>query len=115
MERTILDIRENLRAGRYTNEAAVSRGIILRILNDLSWPIFEPTIVAPEFNLAGTRVDYALCYPSLKPLILLEVKQVGMGIDAAQQLFGYAVHHGVPMAILTTGQEWHFFLPGERG
>lgn len=115
MRDTIIDIRDNLRQGLYTNEAAVSRGVVLRVLNDLSWPIFEPTIVAPEFNLSGTRVDYALCHPSLKPLVLLEVKQVGPAVDAARQLFGYAVHHGVPMAILSTGQEWHFFLPGERG
>jgi len=27
----------------------------------------------------------------------------------------YAFHEGVPFAILTDGQQWQFFLPGERG
>lgn len=115
MNEMIVAIRENLRRGRYINEASVSQGIVLQILSNLGWPTFDTTVVSPEFSLSGTRVDYALCHPPLKPVVLLEVKQVGLGSDAERQLFGYAVHHGVPMAVLTTGQEWHFFLPGERG
>ena len=30
-------------------------------------------------------------------------------------MFEYAFHDGVPMAILTDGREWNFFLPGEQG
>lgn len=115
MIEAVIDIRENIEQGRYPSEAAVSRGIVMRLLNELSWPIFDQTIVAAEFNLRGTRVDYALCHPPMKPLVLLEVKQIGVDTDAAQQLFGYAVHHGVPLAVLTTGREWQFFLPGQRG
>src|SRR5687768_6588323 len=111
----IADIRENLKQGRYANEASVSQGIVLRLLHELGWPTFDTSVVSPEFRLGGTRADYALCHPARKPLVLIEVKQVGQGTDAEHQLFGYAVHHGVPMAILTTGQEWQFFLPGERG
>jgi len=45
----------------------------------------------------------------------VEVKQVGQSEGAERQLFEYAFHIGVPMAILTDGQEWHFFLPAEQG
>ena len=38
-----------------------------------------------------------------------------MSEGAERQLFEYAFHFGVPMAILTDGQEWSFFLPGEQG
>ena len=31
------------------------------------------------------------------------------------QLFEYAFHKGVPLVILTDGQEWHFYLPAEEG
>ncbi len=31
------------------------------------------------------------------------------------QYKSYAFHSGVPLAILTDGQEWNFFLPGEQG
>jgi predicted type IV restriction endonuclease len=46
---------------------------------------------------------------------MVEVKQIGQSKGADRQLFEYAFHKGVPMAVLTDGQEWHFFLPTEQG
>jgi predicted type IV restriction endonuclease len=108
-------IRNGLRAGRFANEAAVSQGIVLRLLSELSWPAYDTSVVWPEYALRGRRVDFALCHPPGKPIVFVEVKQVGQSADAERQLFEYAFHEGVPMAILTTGQEWNFFLPAERG
>ena len=68
-----------------------------------------------EYSLGGRRADYALCHPPREPVILVEVKQVGQSKGADRQLFQYAFHKGVPMAVLTDGQEWHFFLPTEQG
>jgi hypothetical protein len=65
--------------------------------------------------LEGRRVDYALCYPASKPVAFVEVKQVGQSEGAERQLFEYAFHRGIPLAILTDGQEWNFFLPAEQG
>ncbi len=65
--------------------------------------------------MEGKRVDYALCHPPERPLIFLEVKKVGNTSGGDRQLFEYAFHKGVPLAILTDGQEWHFFLPAEVG
>ena len=48
-------------------------------------------------------------------MVFIEVKQVGQSEGADRQLFEYAFHLGVPMAVLTDGQEWHFYLPGEQG
>lgn len=115
MREHLIAIREGIAAGRYVNEAAVSHGIVLRILHGLSWPAYDVDVVAPEFSVEGRRVDYALCHPRGKPLVFIEVKKVGQGEGADRQLFEYAFHRGVPMAILTDGQEWHFFLPGEQG
>ena len=109
------EIQADLRAGRFPNEASVSQGIVLRILQVLGWPVFDSRVVWPQYSVEGGRVDYALCHPKSKPLVFIEVKQVGQGEGADRQLFEYAFHCGVPMAILTTGQEWHFYLPAEAG
>lgn len=109
------EIRAGIKAGRYKNEASVSQGIIQRLLNALGWPIWDTQIVCPEYGLEGKRVDFALCHPLLKPIAFIEVKQIGQNNGADRQLFEYAFHDGVPLAILTDGQEWNFFLPAEQG
>lgn len=115
LEKHIEEIRVGIKAGRFTNEASVSQGVVLRLLHALSWPTYDTQIVCPEYSLEGRRVDYALCHPPGKPIAFIEVKQIGQSEGAERQLFEYAFHVGVPMAILTDGQEWNFFLPGEQG
>jgi predicted type IV restriction endonuclease len=97
------------------NEATVSQGIVQRLLDSLGWPVYDTEVVAPEYSLGTRRADYALCHPPREPVILIEVKQVGQSKGADRQLFEYAFYKGVPMAILTDGQEWNFFLPTEQG
>lgn len=111
----IAEIQVALRAGLFPNEAAVKQGIVLCVLQAMGWPVFDFQTVWPEYNVQGTRVDFALCHPQGKPAVFIEVKQVGQSEGADRQLFEYAFHSGVPMAVLTDGQEWHFYLPGERG
>jgi predicted type IV restriction endonuclease len=115
LENHIESIAENIKAGKFLNEASVSQGIVLRILQELGWPIFDSSIVIPEYTLEGRRVDYALCNQKNKPIAFIEVKQVGKATGAEVQLFEYAFIAGIPLAILTDGQEWHFFLPAEQG
>jgi hypothetical protein len=115
MKEDLLDIRGGIKAGRYVNEATVSQGIVQRLLHSLGWPVYDTEVVAPEYSLGGRRADYALCHPPREPVILIEVKQVGQSKGADRQLFEYAFHRGVPMATLTDGQEWNFFLPTEQG
>ena len=109
-------VRLAIQGGLLSNEAAVSQGVVLRLAGSLGWPTYETRVVFPEFPLAEKRrVDFALCHPPGKPLVLIEVKRVGQGEGAERQLFEYAFHQGVPMAVLTDGREWQFFLPGEQG
>ena len=115
VKQNVEDIREGLRAGRFQNEAAVSQGIVLRLLGALGWPTYDTQVVCPEYALEGRRVDFALCHPAAKPQVFIEVKQVGQGDGGERQLFEYAFHKGVPLAILTDGREWNFFLPAEAG
>lgn len=60
-------------------------------------------------------MDFALCDTSSKPLVFIEVKQVGNIEGAERQLFEYAFHEGGPIAILTDGQKWQFFHPAGQG
>jgi hypothetical protein len=115
VEQEIEAIRVGIRAGRFSNEASVSQGIVLRLLHALGWPSYDTDAVWPEYSLSGRRVDYALCSPPGKPIAFIEVKQIGLSDGAERQLFEYAFHDGVPLAILTDGREWNFFLPGEQG
>lgn len=115
LRQTITDIRNKIKADSFHNEASITQGIVMRILTSLGWPSYDTQLVYPEYSLAGTRVDLALCHPKNKPLVFVEVKQPGNSKGADRQLFEYAFHTGVPMAILTDGQEWHFYLPAEQG
>lgn len=115
LEDDIEDIRAGIKAGRFSNEASVSQGIVLRILNALGWPTYDTQVVCPEYSLEGRRVDFALCRPGGQPIAFVEVKQVGQSEGAERQLFEYAFVKGVQLAILTDGQAWNFFLPGEQG
>ena len=115
MKEVINEIIRNIKDGLFVNEASVSQGIIQPILQNLGWNVFNPSIVSPEFSIGGGRVDFALCHPPNKPMVFIEVKQIGKIDGAERQLFEYAFHQGVPMAILTDGSEWQFFLPAEQG
>ena len=103
-----------LRTGRLANEAAVSSGVVLPILDALGWPAFDPSIVAPEYGVGKRRVDFALLTNGT-PAVFLEVKQPGLINGADRQLFEYAFHEGVPIAILTDGATWHVYLPAMQG
>ena len=111
----VQDIQSRLKTGQVANEASVTQGSVLPILQALGWSIFDARIVCPEYTVEGKRVDFALCHQPRRPDIFMEVKQVGKSEGADRQLFEYAFHTGVPMAVLTTGQEWHFYLPAEQG
>lgn len=109
------DIRNELENQQFTNETAVRSGIIDPLLKELGWPVLKTQIVFPEYQVEGRRVDYALCHPLATPRIFIEAKQVGRLDGAERQLFAYAVHQGVRVAILTDGRKWVFFYPLGEG
>lgn len=130
-ETTVDDIRVQLREGRFLNEADVSNGVIMPILHGLDWPVFTVSVVAPQYPVenpaqhsAGSKtwVDFALCnHTHSKPLVFVEIKKVGTlssiqeAGKALDQLMQYAFKSGVPIAVLTDGQEWEFYLPTKPG
>jgi predicted type IV restriction endonuclease len=114
-EELVQRVQADLRKGRFPSEAAVSLGVVLPLLNKLGWPVFDTRIVWPQYAIEERRVDYALCHPEERPVVFIEVKAIGRIQGADRQLFEYAFHKGIPMAVLTDGQEWHVYLPAEQG
>lgn len=110
----LTNARDLLRSGRLANEASVSSGVVLPILDALGWPAFDPSVVAPEYGVGKRRVDFALLTNGT-PAVFIEVKQPGLAGGADRQLFEYAFHEGVPIAILTDGITWHVYLPAMQG
>ena len=106
--------RKRLRDGSLGNEASVSNGVVLPIIDALGWSAFDPHRVYPEFKVEGRRVDFALLTKG-RPAVFVEVKQPGLAGRADRQLFEYAFHEGVPLAILTDGATWHFYVPAMQG
>ena len=116
LEEHIDDIRDKLEKGELPpNEAAVSDDIVRRLVHELGWPRYQSQIVYPQYPVQGGIVDFALCHPASEPRVFIEVKQVGNIEGAEEQLFRYAFHKGVPIAVLTDGREWHFFYPIGQG
>ena len=116
MQADITDIVQRLQERQFVNEDAIKQGIVLRILRALNWNVYDVKVVCPEFAINGGRVDYALCHPLSKPQIFIEVKQEAtFAAGEDQLLMRYAFQHGVPVAILTDGRRWSFYLPGGNG
>ena len=115
LELTIADIGRKLREGRFPNEQSISQGIVLRILSELGWDVYDTNGVWPEFSTGEGRVDFALCSPPSKPKCFVEVKQPGKAEDGVKQALEYAFHTGAQFVTLTDGQTWSFYLPAEQG
>lgn len=111
----IVDVQEKLGRGLFTNEDQVSKGVVMRLLRELGWDVHDPEQVASEFAVGRRGVDYALLSNPSEPVVLIEVKSVGkLKVKGEEQLFDYCAQWGVPLAVLTDGRTWSFYLPGSR-
>ena len=115
LERTIDIIVGNIRARKFPNETAVREAIVMPVLAALGWETLDPDIVYREYQIENRRVDYGLVAVGATPTIIVEVKAIDQITGGDKQLFEYAFHEGVPMAVLSNGREWSFYLPGEHG
>ena len=115
LEHTIDMIVGNIRAHKFVNEVAVREAIVVPVLAALGWETLDPDVVYREYQIENRRVDYGLVAVGSTPTIIVEVKAIGQIVGGDKQLFEYAFLEGVPMAILSDGREWSFYLPGEHG
>ena len=92
-------------------EAATRQAAVNPVLRALGWNTENLDEVVPEFPVrSGGKADYCLRSSGLS-LVLIEVKRAGTELDAHQnQLLGYAIAEGAPIAVLTDGLNWWFYL-----
>ncbi|MBI5968772.1 MAG: restriction endonuclease subunit R [Deltaproteobacteria bacterium] len=110
----ILDVRSNERIGTF-DEATTKQAIVLRLLSELGWPVFNTEEVKPEYSVSNRRVDYALRINNSNK-VFLEVKKVAEDLEGHQkQLLDYSFQEGVRLAVLTNGVTWWFYLPLSEG
>lgn len=115
VDTTLVNITTRLRQGTFPNEQAISQGIVLPLLQELGWDIWDTNAVWPEYQTGEGRVDFALCHPRSKPAVFIEVKKPGGAENGVRQALEYAFHTGVPFIVLTDGKTWSFYLPAEQG
>jgi hypothetical protein len=109
---------EDLQSDKSLNslsEADISLGVVLRILDVLSWSTYDRREVSPEYSVENRWVDYALLIGNT-PQVFIEVKKGGESLERHQeQLLDYTFRHGVKIAALTNGATWWFYLPLREG
>ena len=106
---------DRLNSGDLSNEAQVKQAVILSILRNLEWDDTDPSQFKPEYSVRNGFVDYALFTPA-GPRVFVEAKRMGaLDSSGETQLFSYAAHEGIPILILTDGNQWEFYLSMAAG
>ena len=105
-----------------TNEQATITQVIVPILIDLGWDVYDDTgreEVKPEYWVGGRKeggkVDIAL-FKDNRCVCVVEAKRPGVNlIKHVDQVLRYAYYEGVTFCALTDGLEWRLYLPREEG
>ena len=92
------------------NETRTRMALIDPLLQALGWDTADPALVLPEYDLSGSRADYALLDGTDKPVALVEAKKLGEQlVSHRMQIVNYANLSGVPYAGLTDGNHWELY------
>ncbi len=123
MRETLIDIRGKIASGAYRNEEHVRLAIVVRILSQLGWNIWDPMEVNCEFNPVPeedrTRVDIALFSKPRVPDVFIETKPLGKmanGLPATErQLRNYNRDNTALFSVITDGRVWRLYLSRTGG
>lgn len=132
LEAKLKVIQEKLVGGNrnFPYESSISQGIVLPILQELNWDIFDTRVVRPEYLVSGKKLkggrdknwaDFALFGDSDDPKVFIEVKKLDAPAeDGEAQVLDYAQKcakkgAGVDIAVRTDGRTWSFYLPFVEG
>jgi len=114
LDEFIEKIKDQLRKESFTPEAEVFQSILLPVLQELDWPIFKAKVVIHRYSGGGRNIGSALCHPESNPMVFLQIKKTGLSERANRQLIENASQTGVPMFVITDGQEWSFYLSEDQ-
>ncbi|MDE0426060.1 MAG: type I restriction enzyme HsdR N-terminal domain-containing protein [Candidatus Poribacteria bacterium] len=114
---TIAHILAHKRCLAGANEATTQEYIILPILRALGWDDtnLASMEVLPEYRVGNGNVDYALKIGQ-RPVLFIECKKWNEPLERHEdQIVNYASNSNVPIAALTNGKIWRFYLSGKKG
>lgn len=110
---TITDIRDRLRRQEYTDTERITQGIVMRVLNDLDWPVFDTTVVVPGLEVGKRTVDCALIGQHAVPSVFVQIegprREMTEDFDARVPLSDRAA-----ICAVTNGHQWAFYLSDAR-
>ena len=96
------------------DEKSTRAEVIDPVLERLGWDKFGEDFVI-EYSVPGGLVDYALHVRNM-PKVFIEAKNPREDLRRhVDQLVTYCAKHGVPLAALTNGLNWWFYLPLKEG
>jgi len=113
----ILGIRRDKLIGIF-DEASIIQIIVLPILKELGWAIFDPDEVKPEnsvYSVSNNKTDYSLYSLRINGSnkVSLEVRKV-IKVLGLHQLSDFSFQEGANLAVLTNGEIWLFYLPPNK-
>ncbi|MYB96627.1 hypothetical protein F4054_17725 [Candidatus Poribacteria bacterium] len=118
LQNTLTHILEHERQLAYANEATIQQYVVLPILRALGWDDTDLASmeVSPEYQVESRRADYALYAPPIEnPVVLIECKRWNAPITKhEEQICFYAYSGNIPLALITNGRHWRFYLPHWR-
>lgn len=90
--------------------ASIKQAIVLKMLSLLDWDPFDMDEIQPEYDVKDGKIDFALTHDGM-PKVFLGVKKEIKDIEASKaQFLDWAVQCKVPIAVMTNGFSWRFFL-----
>ena len=111
---TLADIRRRLAAGVFTDTDRVTQGIVMPVLNDLGWPVFDPAVVVPAYAVGDRVVDYALLGAQSSPAVILQIEEQRPLLGDGARLLPRVQPERVTILAVTNGPEWELFLTGAK-
>ncbi len=114
LKNTIAHILEHKQHLVDANEATIQQYVVLPILRALGWDDtnLASMEILPEYKVESRRADYALhIQQEQNPMVLIECKRWNQVIGRnEEQICFYAYSGNVPLAIITNGKLWRFYL-----
>lgn len=92
------------------NESAVKQFIVMPLLKNLGWDIFNPSEIIFDHWINRKKIDYIL-KDGKDFKLCIEVKSMGSDLDydAEGNILQYASDGNFDLSILTDGNDWRFY------
>lgn len=107
---TLKTLSGRIRSRAIVSKAEVRQGVILALLHELGWPVFDTNVVRPSHGINGDSVDFGLLgdQGELVAVIIADAPSE-LDVDAVDPSL-YVSDSDKPLVIHTNGLAWRFML-----